>query len=96
MGAGLPSGGGSSRRSKFEKRKSKSECHGPKTEEWKLIANKKGPFEVVEAIPKVAICVDEHYLSEEKSADLERLELRIIQLINGDIRSTLALRTAAS
>jgi four helix bundle protein len=41
-------------------------------------------------------CVDEHYLSEDKSVQLERLAHRVIQLINGYIRSTLALRAAAS
>jgi four helix bundle protein len=41
-------------------------------------------------------CVDEHYLSADKSADLDRLALRVIQLINGYIRSTLARRAAAS
>jgi len=41
-------------------------------------------------------CVDEHYLSEDESVELERLAHRVIQLINGYIRSTLALRAAAS
>jgi four helix bundle protein len=41
-------------------------------------------------------CLDEHYLSEDKSVELERLAHRVIQLINGYIRSTLALRASAS
>jgi four helix bundle protein len=41
-------------------------------------------------------CVDEHYLGEDNSVELERLAHRVIQLINGYIRSTLALRAAAS
>ena len=41
-------------------------------------------------------CADEHYLSADKSADLDRLALRVIQLFNGYIRSTLALKAAAS
>lgn len=41
-------------------------------------------------------CGDEHYLSEEESAELERLAHRVIQLINGYIRSTMALKARAS
>jgi four helix bundle protein len=41
-------------------------------------------------------CLDEHYLTEDKSLELERLAHRVLQLINGYIRSTLALRAAAS
>jgi len=41
-------------------------------------------------------CADEHYLSEGRSVELERLAHRVIQLINGYIRSTLALRAASS
>jgi four helix bundle protein len=41
-------------------------------------------------------CVDEHYLSADETTDLDRLAHRVIQLVNGYIRSTLALRAAAS
>ena len=41
-------------------------------------------------------CVDEHYLSADESANLDALAQRVIQMINGYIRSTLALKAAAS
>ena len=66
-----------------------------------MTSEKSKSFAVIEAAPQAAIdhlttCVDEHYLSQEKSADMDRFALRVIQLINGYIRSTLTLRTAAS
>ena len=41
-------------------------------------------------------CVDEHYLGAVESVNLDRLAQRVIQLINGYIRSALALKAAAS
>ena len=41
-------------------------------------------------------CVDEHYLSADESANLDALARRVIQMINGYIRATLALKAAAS
>jgi four helix bundle protein len=40
-------------------------------------------------------CADEHYLSDVESANLDALAQRVIQIINGYIRSTLALKAAA-
>ena len=41
-------------------------------------------------------CADEHYLGDVESTNLDALAQRVIQMINGYIRSTLALKAAAS
>jgi len=44
----------------------------------------------------LSTCLDEHYLSKDESAELDGLAQRVTQLINGYIRSTLALKAGAS
>ena len=44
----------------------------------------------------LSTCADERYIGDQESVELERLAYRVIQLINGYIRSTVALRARAS
>jgi len=51
---------------------------------------------VYEVRDHISTCEDQHYLTADESAQLDKLAHRVIQLVNGYIRSTLALRDRAA
>ena len=51
---------------------------------------------VYEIRDHLTTCVDEGYLSQEEGNRLEKMSLRVIQVLNGYLRATLALKKSAA